>query len=203
MIDEERQKAYRREHMRDHACHVWLNQWVHEHPVNPGGPLPCEKPPMTDTLYAWKDLLHFLRNGRYRLQQAFEDALPQWHQQCSVSPVEPVPAHNRLRCILGQEVTTCPILTYFTAHWQAYTQQRIRSGPHEGELIHGDLQPGDLYQTMTEICAWHMFTAVYEAKKTGRFLDYTEGWMLDMTDRMFWERICDSLMGNSAEEEEE
>lgn len=165
----------------NHIWHVWMNR------LNEG-----KKADEWDhSIYLWKDALAFTEYGHDRIKQAFDGTLPQTHQQCPLSAPERI-EQNTLRCCLGQEVTTCPILLQIKGiHEEHWNRPIVEcSGYDPGKYYREKVSPEDMYRTMAKTCAWH----VYEESKK-HFVDASEGFHLDESDRRFWRRAYDSMAG--------
>lgn len=164
----------------DHIWHVWINhrqderrglEWEH-------------------SLYEFKSMLQFLTYGRKQIQKAFTGNLPKTHRQCSRCAPEPIP-NNHLSCCLGQEVTTCPILTSLKA---TVEEQRTRITPFDGKAHYANVTDEHLYRLMAQTCAWHIYHEACNIKDERTFyVDTSEGYLMSVSDRMFWDRIYNSL----------
>lgn len=99
-----------------------------------------------------------------------EGKLPKVHQQCSRSPVEQI-SDNYLECCLGVKCKECP-------HLQA-------------------LEKAELLPEQIDIAkAWTCVGHILETR--GRnFVDTSEGYLLTVGDRMFWQRVYESLASDS------
>jgi hypothetical protein len=138
----------------------------------------------TETWEAWLYTAKTAAQERLRLRRLFAAArlkqLPQTFQYCSHSPVEAVPEANHLTCCLGQRVDTCPILA-----------DTLR--PLEGQF------PSALLDEMqADLCVGHI---VWETARIGHMLDGNEGYVQDVTDRMYWDRVAESLSQTDEGEE--
>ena len=173
----------------DHIYHVFLNAEQQGKPLGE----------FDHSAYLWKDAYSFMQYGHKRIQQAFEGGLPVLHQQCSHSPVEKVEG-NRLLCCLGPQVDTCPILlrlkATFEEHWNRPPVES--SGYDTGKYYREGVTAEDMYKTMAKVCAHHVYE---ESKKT--FIDASEGFHLDSTDRIFWERTYASMAQSDDAPEDE
>ncbi len=90
--------------------------------------------------------------------------LPKTHQQCSLSPVEPIP-DNHLRCCLGTKCAECPQLLALES------MARVT--------------PEDIDTAKAWTCAAHI------ASEGGDRMN--EGYILTVSDRMYWDRVCENL----------
>lgn len=90
--------------------------------------------------------------------------LPKTHQQCSLSPVEPIP-DNHLRCCLGTKCAECPQLLAIES------MARVT--------------PEDIDTAKAWTCAAHI------ASEGGDMMN--EGYILTVSDRMYWDRVCENL----------
>lgn len=88
------------------------------------------------------------------------------HKQCSISKVEKV-VNNHLTCCLGTECAKCELLTPF-------------------DSCHLKAKEVDIIKAWT--CGTHI---LHECNK--RFVDTTEGYIMTVDDRMFWDKVYDSL----------
>lgn len=170
-----------------HLWHCWINQrqdgrkgdeWEH-------------------SLYEFKHMVEWLQYGHERIAQAFEGRLPKTHRQCSHSPEETVPG-NVLKCCIGTEVVKCEILASLRA---SVEENRTRAtkykNPYEG------FTDADLYRLMSFTCAWHIYTTATGTPNRYWAIDTSEGYMLDVTDRMFWDRVHESMAMPVEEDEDE
>lgn len=98
-------------------------------------------------------------------RQEREGKLEKLHQQCSHSPVEPIP-ENHLTCCLGVKCKECPHLL------------ALEKAP--------DLRPEQIDVAKAWTCAGHILMA-------GSRYDTSEGYILTVGDRMFWERVYENL----------
>lgn len=109
-----------------------------------------------------------------RLQILFanerERTLPSTHQQCSHSPGKPI-ADNHLTCCLGVKCRECPHLMALEA---------IETG-----------NPAEIDQAKAWTCATHIIS------KGGDFAN--EGYLLTVSDRMFWDQVYQNLAGDNHE----
>lgn len=173
------------EQQADHIFHVWINHRQDER-VKAGEEHEHD-------LYEFKSMLQFLEYGHRTIEQAFTGALPLKHQQCSHQPVETLPS-NRLLCALGQDVTTCPILTSLKA---TFDVERDREIGQMGKR-YASVPDALVYQKMATVCAWHIYT---EQLKHKRFIDTSEGWLTDESDRIFWQRTYASLAAGDSDDD--
>jgi len=166
----------------DHIWHVWISQRQEERQK--------ENKLWEQSLYEFKRLLAFLSYGAKQIADAFEGKLPQTHQQCSHQPVEQLKVLNVLKCSRdGVDVTKCPILQSLSDSFEEQT--KILSRPKSV-----------LYDLMAKTCAWHVYTKAISAPEGHQFsIDTTEGYLLDTTDRMFWDRVYSNLSETDPEYE--
>ena len=155
----------------DHLWHVWMNRR--------NSPKIGAKGEFEHSLYEFKNMLQFLEYGHVVIQKAFEGKLPTVHQQCS--HVEPVKIEkNVLKCACeGQEVTTCPILLSIK---EVFAENHRYDIPVE-----------HLYRTMAKTCAWHSYKISTGIKEGMSKCDLSEGFLLDESDRMFWNTVYENL----------
>ena len=90
--------------------------------------------------------------------------LPKEHRQCSLSPADPIP-DNHLQCCLGVQCSKCPHLLALDR------MERVT--------------PDDIDTAKAWTCAAHI------AFEGGDRMN--EGYLLTVSDRMFWDRVCESL----------
>lgn len=159
-----------------HTWHVWINRRQQEL----GGA------PWEHSLYEFKNMLEFLSYGAGQIESAFEGKLPQTHQQCSHQPVEQLPVLNTLKCSReGVDVTKCPILQSLA---EAFREETTR------ERFPKDHPKSVLYDLMAKTCAWHIYTGAINAPEGHQFrFDTSMGYLLDETDRVFWDRVHSSM----------
>jgi len=175
----------------DHIWHVWINKRQDER--RKGG-LGWEH-----SLYEFKSLLQFLTYGHKQIEDAFTGNLPKAHKQCSHSPVVPV-LDNKLYCCLGKEVTTCPILISLK---DAVTAERDRVAPYDGSRPYADVDDQQLYRLMAKTCAWHIYHDACSIPDGHHFTcDTSEGYLIDKTDRMFWDRVYESMSASDPDTDE-
>lgn len=158
----------------EHIWHVWLNRW------NQVGDSDFDH-----SMYEFKSMLDFLRYGHQLIEQAFTGNLRTIHRQCSLTAPEHIES-NCLKCAFGKDVTECGILKSLKSTFDEKT-----ANEH-----YADAKP-ELFRIMANTCAWHMYT---EPIRTGQFLDTTEGWLMDKSDRMFWDNVY-SILAQSDEKE--
>ncbi len=175
----------------DHIYHVWINRRQEERRA--------AGEEWEGSLYEFKDLLHFINYGHTLLEKAFTDKLPTIHQQCSHSSPEKIEG-NRLVCCLGQEVTTCPILLSLKG---TVEEERGRIAPWNGEAHYANVDDAQLYRLMGNTCAWHIYHEATGIQDGHRFkVDTSEGYLLDKSDRIFWDRVYISMSSSDPDEEE-
>lgn len=157
----------------DHIWHVWINKRQQEH---------GKEQPWEHSLYEFKSMLQFLGYGAKQIQEAFEGKLPQAHQQCSHQPVEQLPVLNVLKCSReGVDVTQCSILKSLADVFE--DQTKVMSQPRTV-----------LYELMAKTCAWHIYAKAVGIPEGHHFaIDTSMGYLLDETDRIFWDRVHTSM----------
>lgn len=101
------------------------------------------------------------------------NALPPTHQQCSISPVEPI-ANNELTCCLGVKCRECPALL------------AIDGIPCD--------DPTMIDTAKAWTCAIHIERSGGDAQN--------EGYILTTGDRMYWSNVYASLAAADSQEEE-
>lgn len=136
----------------------------------------------------WESWLYAAKEAaaeRKRLPRLFalerEKKLPTSFQHCSHSPTEALPKPNVLKCCLGQVVCECPILN-----------DVIRP-------LDGQFPATMLDEIQADTCVGHI---LWESAKAGHGLDGNEGYVQDVTDRMFWDRMASSLSSGDEEDQE-
>ncbi len=167
----------------DHIWHVWINKRQQER---------NDQAKWEHSLYEFKTMLQFLTYGAKQIRTAFEGLLPQTHQQCSHQPVEQLPVLNTLKCSReGIDVTKCPILLSLRETFEA---ERTRIYPFNGKAANPDLKPEAVYDLMAKTCAWHIYTEATGTPEGHHFsIDTSMGYLLDETDRIFWDRVHSSM----------
>lgn len=96
--------------------------------------------------------------------------LPKTFKYCSHSPTEQLPVENKLMCCLGQELKACEILRDTFKDAESFPSEMID-------------------EAKAHVCVTHILT---ESAK--RLIDTSEGFVLDETDRQFWQRTYRSMM---------
>lgn len=109
----------------------------------------------------------------YLFKKARTGQLPQTHRQCSRSEPEPLPTPNELTCCLGVKCATCPMLLAL-------------------ERIEGD--PEDIDRAKAWTCATHIISEGGDAA--------AEGYVLTTDDRMFWDRVYESMATPNPDDQE-
>jgi hypothetical protein len=155
----------------EHLWHVWINRRQQAR----GKDAPWEH-----NLYEFKNMLQFLSYGAKQIEDAFEGRLPQTHRQCSHQPVEQLPVLNTLKCSRdGIDVKKCPILQSLAKTFGEQTKS---------------LPKTVLYDLMAKTCAWHIYTKATNTPDGHHFaIDTSMGYLLDETDRIFWDRVHTSM----------
>mgnify|MGYP001617180195 CR=1 FL=1 len=172
-MSEVAKRDYAKEGALDHIFHVWINERQ----------MARQKQGMLweSSLYEWKSMLGELQRIPYWLHKARTGALPDQHQQCSLSPVETI-EKNTLICALGTDVTQCPILQSLYAKFGDLSDYHKSKG----------LTLEDADDLAARVCTWHIFTT----KLTDQpHLDTSEGYVQDASDRMFWDHYFHSMAG--------
>ena len=166
----------------DHIWHSWINlRQATERESNPDHQ-------WEHSLYEFKSMLNFLSYGHHSIQKAFEGKLPTIHKQCSRTPSIPI-LNNTLKCALGNEVTTCPILL-----------QLKETFDNRGKFYE-DIPSESVFGLMAKTCAWHIYCKLVQAKEGWGGVDTSEGWMMDNSDRMFWDNIYRSMRQDGPDDE--
>lgn len=139
---------------------------------------------MTDGRRGDKDWPHFMYEAKDasgevgRLAGLFlaekGGRLPQTHQQCSRQAPEPIAGGNRLVCCLGIECASCPYLQALDS---------IDSSPEK----------------VAEMKAW---TCVAHILSNGGDTA-GEGYVLTTSDRMYWDRVYESLAQSPEEPDDD
>lgn len=184
----------------DHVWHVWINQesdrlreWQKANPSGEvtmearrgksvGTPVPQRTPlelvdPHSRGLYNFKSAMQTIPWLTRVIGMERKRALPLIHQQCSHSPPEPI-KEEFLTCSFGKKLRECPIL------------QRLRESVFEQQKRHAyyrsiEDERVDELQAMT--CVWHMLMG------HDGFVDWNEGAVQTVSDRMFWDRVYQHL----------
>lgn len=99
-----------------------------------------------------------------------QGGLPKEHQQCSRSQPQPV-ADNHLSCCLGVECRKCP---------------------HLAALEVAKLTPEQIDEAKAWTCVAHILMSGGDV--------VNEGYVLTVDDRMFWDRVYDSLANTGDDE---
>lgn len=169
----------------DHIWHVWINKRQS---------LRGKDEPWEHSLYEFKSMLHFLTYGAKQIQSAFEGKLPQTHQQCSHQPVEQLPVLNVLKCSReSMDVTRCPILSQLA---DVFGNQNAINQNHGLKVLPKE----SLYDLMAKTCAWHIYTGAINMQEGHHFsIDTSMGYLLDETDRIFWDRVHSNMAMNDEE----
>lgn len=157
----------------DHIWHCWINKRQQER---------SKDEPWEHSLYEFKSMLQFLTYGAKQIKDAFEGKLPQTHRQCSHHPVEKLPVLNVLKCSReGTDVTKCPLLQSLAA---VFDETKVEPKPRTM-----------LYDLMAKTCAWHIYAKAVGIPEGHHFaIDTSMGYLMDETDRMFWNRVHTSMM---------
>jgi len=106
-----------------------------------------------------------MRGVAARFKRLREGTLPTAMRYCSHSPVEELPS-QKLTCALGVNVAECPILRDVFVNVEATS-------------------PEILDELKATICAGHIFK---ESVRPGHVVDTSEGYILDESDRAFWDK---------------
>ena len=163
-------------HEENHRWHSWINKV--------SGILAKENKMLDRTVYEFKSMLDWLSYGHIKLAEAFEGRLPSIHRQCSHQPEEQI-KQNMLRCAIGKNVLECPILASLKADYE--------------EHVKPPLESESLFKIMSATCAFHVMQKA-TAMTEGFRLDTSEGYMQDTSDRMYWERVYESMAYQPEEE---
>lgn len=177
-------------HNADHLYHVWINRRQEERRKF-GGELEY-------SLYEFKSMLDFLDYGHQRIADAYNGNLPKVHKQCSLSAAEEV-KENRLVCCLGKDVLTCQLLSSLKETIQS---ERERVAPYNGEKPYANVDDEQMYRLMARTCAWHIYHESQGIQDGNNFsVDTSEGYLMDKTDRMFWDRVYSSMADSDPDDE--
>ena len=171
----------------DHIWHVWINRYATAERE--------AKREWPRSLYEFKSLLNFLEWGCAKIRDAFTGNLPKAHRQCSMSLSEPINA-NRLICCLGVDVTACSILTDLKATFETERQREC------GKLgkFYDQVPDEEMYRRMAQTCAWHIYKEACAVNDSAPFrIDTSEGHLMDVGDRMFWDRVYESMSATDEE----
>lgn len=157
----------------DHIWHVWLNRRN------------TSAAEFDHSMYEFKSMLEFLSYGAGRIEKAYTGTLPTVHRQCSHSSPEAISC-NKLTCSFGRDVTQCEILVSIK---NTFDDERQRTLGKLGKP-YAEVPDSEMYRVMANTCAWHMYT---EPLRGGQHIDTSEGWLTDVSDRMFWDRVYTSM----------
>lgn len=126
-------------------------------------------------LYEAKTLPHEIARLSRLFEQERKGELPTSYRYCSLSPVEQVP-DNKLMCCLGKEPRACEILAQTFAGMNEFAPEMID-------------------QAKAHVCVTHILT---ESAK--RLVDTSEGYVMDATDRAFWQRTYEMMAAPGPDE---
>lgn len=157
----------------DHIWHVWLNSRNRTADA------------FDHSMYEFKSMLAFLGYGADQIEEAYTGKLRTTHRQCSRCEPEKIEG-NKLSCALGKDVTECEILLSIR---DTFNSERDRECGVLGKH-YANVPDREMFRVMANTCAWHMYT---DPVRTGRFIDTSEGWLTDVSDRMFWSRVYDNM----------
>ncbi|HWT01141.1 MAG TPA: hypothetical protein VN256_12910 [Pyrinomonadaceae bacterium] len=115
-------------------------------------------------LYESRRVMSELRRLPILFARERNGELPKAFKYCSLSPVEQLPAENKLVCCLGQEVRACEILRDTFKNTDEFPPEVID-------------------QAKAHVCVTHIL-----AESARHSIDTSEGYVLDETDRQFWQR---------------
>lgn len=168
---EQTQQDYERRDATDSVFHWWINQ-RQEQRREAGEPWEHD-------LYEWKSALREIDRLPYWLKGAREGTLSMTHQQCSHSAPETLP-ENRVVCALGCDVTECPILQ------SVYASVAEAKERYAGFERYATVDPDEI---AARVCCWHIFTE----KLKHPYIDTSEGYVQDESDRRFWDKVYSHL----------
>jgi len=175
----------------DHIWHVWINR------RQDGAKKDNPSHKHEHSLYEFRSMLQFLTYGRKQIQDAFEGKLPTTHKQCSHSPTIPI-INNVLKCSLGKEVVTCPILLQLKA---TFDEKIASVYPLNGEKAYPDVPPETVYGLMAKTCAWHIYGKSCNVTENWGGVDTSMGYLMDTSDRMFWDRVHENMSMTDPDDE--
>jgi hypothetical protein len=115
-------------------------------------------------LYEAKRAMQELKRLPYWFKKLRENDLPKTFTYCSLSETEELPVENQLICCLGVDVSKCEYLANIFADTAEYPPELID-------------------QAKAHICVGHILQ-----ESARRFIDTSEGYVQDETDRQFWQR---------------
>jgi hypothetical protein len=118
-------------------------------------------------MYAAKEVAEESSRLPYWFKLEREGKLPELHRQCSRSPDEPI-QDNHLTCCLGIECRKCEFLV------------ALNDLPVSGEEL-------------DRIKTWTCVTHILKESAIRGFVDTSEGMILTVDDRMFWDNVYTSL----------
>ena len=125
-------------------------------------------------MYAAKDLADEVPRMVMILGQERRGELSSTHRQCSMSADVPV-EDNHLTCCLGTECRKCPELL---------------------SLENAELSPEQIDAAKAWTCAAHIVSQPH-------FVDTSEGFLLSVDDRMYWENTYTNLATDSGHPDDE
>jgi hypothetical protein len=74
--------------------------------------------------------------------------------------------------------------------------------PFNGEKFYSDVDDEQLYRLMAKTCAWHIYHEACGIQDGHRLrVDTSEGHLLTVGDRMFWDRVYSSMAGTCPDED--
>lgn len=192
----------------DYVWHVWINQeadrlrkWEADNPTGVattetrrGKPVEVPTRPRTPLdlvaahdrkLYDFKAAMQMLPWLAKRITQERTKSLPLIHQQCSHSAPESL-TENFLTCGLGKKLRDCPILIRLR---DTFDQERGRTSPDGRPPYYAGITDEQVDEVAAMTCVWHMLMG------TDSSVDWQEGAVQDVSDRMYWERLYANLAG--------
>lgn len=164
----------------DHIFHVWINSEA-------GPPKPADHPidPHERGLYAFKAAMQVLPWLPAQIGKERRKELPLIHQQCSHSAPEAMP-ENYLTCGFGVRLSTCPILVRVGAK---FDEMRNKLTPKGEPSYYADVTDEDIDKAKAMACVWHLLMG----HEHSNHVDWNEGAIQDVSDKMFWRRVYDNL----------
>lgn len=155
--------------MADHIWHVWLNKWNRL------------RGEFDHSMYEFESMLSFLTYGAKLIEKAFTGTLP--------------PEHNTLRCAMGKTVTECEILADIRATFDTERQRECEVLGRRYRRYAG-VSDKQMFRVMANTCAWHMYT---EPIRTREYIDTTDGWLMDESDRKYWRHLYENMSQSDPE----
>ena len=163
----------------DHVFHVWINSEADRFREKKADAID----PHERGLYNFRSALQMLDWLGKQITKERLGKLTMLHQQCSHCNPEPL-KENYLQCWLGKKLVECPILLRLR---ETFAVEKKRQ-------YYADITDEQIDEVAAMVCVWHMLMG------TDAFVDWNEGAIQDVSDRMFWRNVYDNLMGGEQNE---